>query len=313
MEALKLIPACKNYLWGGTRLKEDYRKQSEEPSVAESWEVSVHRDGPSVIANGEFAGRTLADYFAACPQALGRVEAFPILVKLIDAADRLSVQVHPSDGYARVHENDNGKTEMWYIVDAEPGSGIYCGLKKNSDAAEVRRLTEEKRIEEILNFIPVKAGDCFLIEAGTLHAIGRGCLICEVQQSSNVTYRVYDYGRKGKDGKERELHLDRALEVIDYHAFKDKTSSEPLRSVSGGKLRKLTSCKYFACYEALTEGELVLPAQVGFLTVTAISGEGSVNGLACAKGDSFLIPAGIGLTVCGRLKLLLSALPDTVL
>ncbi len=313
MEALKLIPACKSYLWGGTRLKEDYRKQSDEATIAESWEVSVHRDGPSVIANGEFAGRTLADYFAACPQALGRSEAFPILVKLIDAADRLSVQVHPSDSYARVHENDNGKTEMWYIVDAEPGSGIYCGLKKDSSAAEVRRLTEEKCIEEILNFIPVKAGDCFLIEAGTLHAIGKGCLICEVQQSSNVTYRVYDYGRRGKDGRERELHLDRALEVINYHAFEDKTCSGPLRSMPGGELRKLTSCEYFVCYEVQSQGELVLPAQASFLAVTAISGEGSVNGLACAKGDSFLIPAGTGLTACGRLKLLLSALPDIVL
>lgn len=311
MEALKLIPVCKSYLWGGTRLKEDYRKHSEEATVAESWEVSVHRDGASVIANGAFAGKTLAEYFAADPQSLGCAREFPILVKLIDAADKLSVQVHPSDVYARVHENDNGKTEMWYIADALPGSGIYCGLKKDSCAEEVRRLAEEKRIEEILNFIPVKTGDCFLIESGTLHAIGSGCLICEVQQSSNVTYRVYDYGRKGKDGRERELHLDRALEVINYHAFEDHTCSEPMRSVPGGGLRKLTACEYFVCYEVLSQGELTLPAQDGFLAVTAISGDGTVNGLACAKGDSFLIPAGVGLTVCGELRLLISALPNT--
>lgn len=311
MEALKLAPACKSYLWGGNRLKKQFAKGDGGEPLAESWELSVHPDGPSRIACGKYTGRTLSEYLAAHPGALGQAKELPILVKLIDAADRLSVQVHPSDSFAQEVEHDNGKTEMWYIVDALPGSGICCGLKRDSSAEEVARLTQEGRIEELLNFIPVRAGDCYLIEAGTLHAIGAGCLICEVQQSSNVTYRVYDYGRRDSLGRMRELHLEKALQVIDYRAFTDRTGSGAWSQRPGASLRRLTECPYFVCYRVVTDAVWQTQANDSFLGVTVLSGRGAVCGLPCWEGDSFLIPAGVRLQAAGGLELLISALPGT--
>ena len=217
MEILKLVPECKDNIWGGVKLKEKYGKQTDKDPVAESWELSFHKDGPTRLANG----KTLQEEVTA--KELGRncdgFPFFPMLVKLIDAKQDLSVQVHPSDAYALEHENSFGKTEMWYIVEAEKGAGIYLGFKKDVTQEEYETAIKENTLTDLLNFFEVKAGDCYFIPSGTIHAIATGCLICEIQQNSNLTYRVYDYGRRDKNGNLRELHVEKALKVTDLQKY----------------------------------------------------------------------------------------------
>ena len=199
MEISKLYPEYKDYLWGGEKLKTKYGKQTDKTPCAESWELSFHKDGLTRLSNG----KTLAE--TATETDLGtnckKFPFFPVLIKFIDAKQDLSVQVHPSDEYALKHENSFGKTEMWYIVEAEKGAGIYLGFNRDVTQEEYETAIKENRLTELLNFYDVKAGECYFIPSGTIHAIGKGCLICEIQQNSNLTYRVYDYGRKDKDGK----------------------------------------------------------------------------------------------------------------
>ena len=214
---LLLSPAFKDYIWGGNRLKRDWGKRTDMTPLAESWELSCHEAGLSVIAEGAYAGRTLGEYLAEHPQDAGtkaqNAGAFPLLIKLIDAAGPLSVQVHPDDAYAREFEHSLGKSEMWLVLDASEGAGIYYGFKRETPLAEMRAAIENNTLTELLNWVPAKTGDCFFIPAGTVHAIGAGLMVAEVQQSSNLTYRVYDYGRVGADGRPRDLHIDKALAV----------------------------------------------------------------------------------------------------
>lgn len=292
---LKLIPALKDYVWGGNRLKTLYGREGGD-KVAESWEVSVHPDGPSGIAGGG----TLAEYLAARPEAAGAAGGLPVLIKYIDAAQNLSVQVHPDDAFARREEGDNGKTEMWYVIGAEEGAGIYCGFRKDTDKDAFLAKVQDGSVQELLNFIPVKAGDCFLIEAGTVHAIGAGCLICEVQQSSNVTYRVYDYGRL-VNGKPRQLHLDKAMRVINFSAFRDRTGSGKKEPAGEGcALRHLTQCRYFRCRELTLGGTFAEQNDGSFTAIDFLSGEGEINGERFCAGDSFFIPCGEKFEIKGK-------------
>ena len=303
---LKLQPTLKHYLWGGQRLKTLFARESAEEKVAESWEVSVHPDGESRTSEG-----TLSDYLRQNPLAVSPAGGpFPVLIKYIDAKQNLSVQVHPDDAYARRNEGDNGKTEMWYIVEAEEGAGIYCGLTRDMGRGEFVKAVQEGTVEELLNFIPVKAGDCFLIKAGTLHAIGAGCVICEVQQSSNVTYRVYDYGRRDDKGNLRPLHLEKALDVIKFSAFHDETGRGDYVQTAGGKVRKLTECAYFSCRELLLSGEFEERNGQSFVAVNVLEGEGTVNGEPYRKGDSFFIPCGEKYTLRGSGKMILTTKPN---
>ncbi|CAM3445966.1 type I phosphomannose isomerase catalytic subunit [Erysipelothrix anatis] len=218
MAIFKLKPAYKDYLWGGQKLGESYGKSKDYPILAESWEISVHPDGPSIVASGPDVTLTLEGYIEKHGrEILGtRAQAFdyfPILVKFIDAKQDLSIQVHPNDSYARVHENQYGKTEMWYVLDAEPNASIYYGVKQSISKDAFREAIESNTILEVLNKITVKPGDVIFVEAGTIHAIGAGIVICEIQQNSNVTYRVYDFDRRDNEGNARELHVDKALDV----------------------------------------------------------------------------------------------------
>lgn len=309
----KTVPVIKNYIWGGRKLAEVYGRRSSDPVLAESWELSVHRDGPSRIAGGDFDGRLLSEVLAEHPEFLGARAELPILVKLIDSADNLSVQVHPDDAYARAHEGDNGKTEMWYILDAEPGCGIYCGLKRALTREELAARVADQTIEEALNFIPVQKGDCYLIEAGTLHAIGRGLTLCEIQENSNVTYRVYDYGRVGKDGKPRELHVQKALEVASLSAFSDPTGKYPPQQTEWGTLTLLVDCPYFKTSKAVTSDEAFLTApEESFLALHILAGEGVLASPELSqpfkKGDTFFLPAGVGFVLpAGTEALLITA------
>ena len=247
MKIEKLYPECKDYIWGGTKLKTEYGKITTKTPCAESWELSFHKDGLTKLSNG----KTLAECVSA--KDLGEntknFPFFPMLIKFIDAKQDLSVQVHPSDDYALKNENSFGKTEMWYIVEAEEGAGIYLGFNKDVTKEEYEKAIKENRLTELLNFYKVKAGDCYFIPSGTIHAIGKGCLICEIQQNSNLTYRVYDYGRKDKFGNERELHVDKALKVTSLNKFAPVEFFDCL-----GK------CKYFTVTKNNVNGKIVLSA-----------------------------------------------------
>lgn len=298
----RLTPVLKDYLWGGYKLKGMFGRDNGGKKISESWEVSVHPDGESMAG-----GETLAAYLAKNPGAVDpEGSPFPVLIKYIDAAQNLSVQVHPDDEYARRVEGDNGKTEMWYILSAEEGAGIYCGFRRDTSREEFLSCVADGTVEKLLNFIPVKAGDCHLIKAGTVHAIGAGCVICEVQQSSNVTYRVYDYNRRGADGKLRPLHVEKAVDVINFHAFRDETGTGLPEKIAGGEIRLLTKCNYFRCRELTLNGKFVGRNARSFTAVNVLEGEGMIDGEPFSAGDSFFIDCGEKYVLGGQAKILLT-------
>lgn len=304
MGVYKLEPACKDYLWGGNRLRENFHIQDEKNPLAEAWVLSCHKDGESMLVlspservslpaflrkNSSFSG-SLAEKFPV----------FPVLIKLIDAKLPLSVQVHPDDSYAEKREGGLGKTEMWLILEREEGAFLYYGFKKEYTKEEVRAAIEGQYLTDYLEKVPVEKGDVFFIPAGTVHAIGAGIVIAEIQENSNLTYRVYDYGRKDKNGKERELHIAKALDVMHCKpAGKGKTVDE---EISGG-CRRLASCPYFTVDRAfLREGEKLIKSvgKESFLSAILLNGQGKVQEeaggreLSAEKGNSFFIPAGSG-------------------
>ncbi len=294
-QVVRLYPECKDNLWGGVALREKYGKKTDKDPVAESWELSFHKDGPTKLLDG----RTLAE--VVTEKELGEnckdFPFFPTLIKFIDAKQDLSVQVHPSDDYALEYENSYGKTEMWYVVEAEEGAGLYVGLRQPLTKAELEAAIATNTLTERLNFFAVKPGDCYFIPSGTIHAIGAGCLICEIQQNSNLTYRVYDYGRKDKNGNERELHVEKALKVSNL----EKYESKPLGiNRSFGEL--LGASKYFTTTKVCLDGALSLPMDEGsFKCVTVLEGEGKIGDESFAQGDSFFLPAGTeNVDVCGH-------------
>ena len=300
---LKLLPACKDYLWGGDKLRTDFHVDSPLTPLAEAWVLSCHPDGPSTITGGPHDGQTLAQYIAAAGRGcLGahcdQFEDFPILTKLIDAKNNLSIQVHPSNAYALAHEHQYGKTEMWYILDCEPGAFLYYGFDHEITREEFERRIRDNTLTEVLNAAPVHKGDMFFIPAGTLHAICKGIVIAEIQQNSNVTYRVYDYGRVGADGKPRALHIDRALAV---------TECAPPRAGQdfGGHLAQ---CEYFTV-DVLENDCSGVVGPESFVSLLAVEGGGTLccggESVAVAKGDSFFLPAGSGpYTFTGQARLL---------
>ena len=282
MEMKKLFPECKDYIWGGTQLKTKYGKQTDKTPCAESWELSFHKDGLTRLENG----KTLAEKVTKkdLGENVKNFPFFPVLIKFIDAKDNLSVQVHPSDEYALKHENSFGKTEMWYIVEAEENAGIYLGFNRNVTKEEYQTAIKEKHLTELLNFYEVKAGECYFIPSGTIHAIGKGCLICEIQQNSNLTYRVYDYGRKDKNGNERELHIDKALKVTNLEKFEPITFNDYL-----GK------CEYFTVHKYEIDGTLQLTSdEKSFHCITCVRGNGYIENIEIHQGDSFFVPANYG-------------------
>ncbi len=294
----KLYPVCKDYLWGGQKLKTKYRKQSDADICAESWELSFHNDGPTRIKDG----RALRD--VVTPADLGEkanaFPFFPMLIKWIDARDNLSVQVHPSDDYALKYENSFGKTEAWYIVEAEEGAGIYLGFNRDVTKEEVETAIRENTILSLLNFYEVKAGECYFIPSGTLHAIGKGCLICEVQQNSNLTYRVYDYDRRDKNGNPRELHVEKALKVMDLRQYTPITFDGDV----------VANCSYFTLEEHTVNDtySLSISGQT-FYCIIAVSGNGAINGQPLKAGDSYFISANEkDVCITGDLKILLAHL-----
>ena len=315
---MKLQASLKDYLWGGTKLKEEYGKKSNLDKVAESWELSCHEAGKSIISNGSAAGMTLSDWIEKEGKAVLGVNAnyfsyFPLLIKLIDARDNLSVQVHPDNEYALRVEGEYGKTEMWYIVDCESGASLIYGFKDTISKEEFRQRIEDNTLLEVCNRVPVHRGDVFFIDSGTLHAIGKGILICEIQQNSNTTYRVYDYDRRDKDGNTRELHIDKALDVT--KCIPPQHPSKPLAELdilAGAKGELLAVCDYFTVYHFNLSGELQLTAGMeSFQCLTVLDGQAELSTgsdqVELSKGESVFLPAGIGnYQLQGKMSFILS-------
>ena len=310
---IKLSPAFKDSLWGGTKLRDIYGMNCDYDVIAESWQMSAHPAGQSIVASGRHKGITFGGYLDTVKKGvLGwkceSLAQFPMLIKFIDARENLSVQVHPDDDYALVHEDEYGKNEMWYVVDADPGSGLYVGFNRDVTREEVQRRVADNTITEVMNFYPTKAGDVYFIPAGTVHAIGAGNLICEIQQSSNSTYRLYDYGRVDKFGNPRELHLEKALDVLNYK----KHTPEVCHAASGDNGKLLAQCKYFETIAYTVDGEQKLQLDSStFYNVVCIRGSGQLTlgeySLPIKAGESIFIPATDGtLCVTGNLSFVLS-------
>lgn len=297
-EMVKLSPAFKDYLWGGTRLKDDLGKKCDLDIVAESWELSAHPDGLSRVASGRDKGVLFNDYLDRIgKENLGwkcqHYDRFPILIKFIDAANPLSIQIHPDDDYALEHEGEYGKNEMWYIMDCEEGAYIYFGTKYDISKEELRKRIEDNTVLEVLNKVYVKKGDTFFVKAGTIHAICGGILICEIQQNSNCTYRMYDYGRRDKSGNLRELHIDKAVDVVKTKQDMEDTACTEVEA-SGGEI--LSCCKYFECVKYEVQDHMTLKIDdSSFVSIMVVEGNGRIEGrnttLDVKYGDSVFIPA----------------------
>ena len=302
MEPIRLAPVFKDYIWGGTQLRNRFGKDPEGKGIlAESWELSTHPDGESVVARGPSAGKPFFECIKECPQRIVGSKAesvdIPILIKFIDAREDLSVQVHPSNEYARRVEGDNGKTEMWVVMSHAPGAALYYGMRETLTKDQVRERIADRTIMDALNRVEVEDGDVFFIPAGTIHAIGAGMMICEIQQRSNVTYRLYDYGRVGKDGRPRELHIDKALDVADLNAMVPYRREEvTLCKNESYTLKLLDACQYFQTYEyELTSGVGFATTNKTFVCLVVLSGTQSLafdHGVMSLKaGDTVFLPA----------------------
>lgn len=317
---LLLRPSGKDYLWGGSRLNDEFEKEIDLSPLAETWECSTHPDGPSYVVGGVFDGVELQEVLKEHPEYLGERHkgeySLPILIKFIDAKKDLSVQVHPDDAYARDHENGQlGKTEMWYVLDAGKDARLIYGLKRDSSEAEMRKAIADGTLTNYLQQVPIKKDDLFFIEAGTIHAIGAGALVAEIQENSNLTYRLYDYDRVGKDGKKRELHIDKALQVANL-----KSSAEPRQPLRVLKYRQgvacelLTRCKYFEVYRMLVNTERRQKVhysadEIAFRVLLCVNGCGTISfesgNMTFYKGDCIFVPADSEvLTIHGQAQFL---------
>lgn len=293
---LRFQPVYKDYLWGGSRIPERFHRDLPEGVYAESWEISTHPDGPTPIANGPLAGRTLRELFPDHrDELLGtRVSGddFPLLIKLIDARDTLSVQVHPNDANAAAVGGDP-KTEMWYFLEGDGSARVYCGLRPGVDRAHFLKALEEKSFADLLHAVPVQKGEAVFVPGGRVHAIGAGCLILEIQQNSNTTYRIYDWDRVGADGRPRELHVENALQVIDW-----ESPGDPLCRPEGTVIQ---SCPWFRLerFELSGNGQQTFATSgESFHALFAAEGSATLSWKSGSEpvtsGQSWLLPAALG-------------------
>ncbi len=313
-----LSPSAKDYIWGGNRLNDEFNKGIDLRPLAETWECSTHPDGQSMVDNIPLGEVLLKhpDYLGTHPlQTTKGKPELPILVKLIDAKSDLSIQVHPDDEYALKNEGELGKTEMWYVIAAKSGSELIYGFNQDMDVAAVQRAISGGVLSQYLNHVSVQKNDLFYIEAGTVHAIGAGCLIAEIQESSNITYRLFDYNRIDKNGHKRSLHIEKALQVANLKA--STTPRQPMRVLkykNGFASELLTRCRYFQVERVLlnTEGRRLANYQTGsnsFHSLLCVDGCGNISGecfnLNFFKGDCIFVPAeSIPLVLHGKAQIL---------
>ena len=296
-------------IWGG-RDFESFRENLPHGDIGESWDIACHYNGMSIVSNGYLKGKTFEELIKEYgTELLGESfenKEFPLLVKLINSKEKLSVQVHPSDEYAKRVENSLGKTEAWYVVDAKPGASLIVGTK-NCDKAIFEKAIREGKTEEYLNKIEVKKGDCFLINSGLVHAICEGVIIAEIQQSSDITYRIYDYGRP------REIHVEKSMDVIDFNLKPINASGKKLVSFCGYEKGILCASEYFTIEKYVVSSEVSENSDINkFFIFTCVDGKGTIisedgTKMDILKGDSILIPAKLGkYTIQGELTLLKS-------
>lgn len=296
-KAIKLNPCVKSYLWGGNYFQRYFGLSQE--IVSELWVLSSRGESSSIVASGNNEGKRLDEVLTK--EDIGpngnKFPYFPLLIKLIDAKDNLSVQVHPSDEYALKNENSFGKTEMWHIISSDDDSGIYVGFNDDYSKEEIEKRLKEGTILETLNFFKVKPGETYLINAGTIHAIGKGVRLIEIQQNSDLTYRLYDYLRKDSNGNYRELHIDKALKVIDYHKYKKPSENDKF----------LAKTPYFTVKRESFDGELVIAADKGsFVSFTFIDGKGMVDDIPFDKFETFFLANGLKCKIKGKGTVIIS-------
>ena len=308
---MKLTGVVRSPIWGGVRLPKEWKKGTDCETVGESWELTVRDDGESRVENGALAGTLLRDVLRAhrdevLGESTGDADSFPLLIKLIDAADRLSVQVHPDDDYAARVENDRGKTEMWYIVEAEEGAEIICGLREGIDRAALSAAIDEGCVESVLRHVPVHAGESYFIPAGVPHAIGKGILIAEIQQNCDLTYRVYDYDRRDKNGNLRELHVKKALDVIRPLQASEIARFCYSRALLPTEDSVIADCDYFRVEKVTLDGDpQILCRNRRMRHLFPLSGECILRCgeemLSLSRGEGVLLPASCGeITLTGK-------------
>ena len=306
---LKLKPVIKHILWGGDKLSKEYGIGEDGEKVAEAWQLTCRKDGDNEIVNGKYKGRTFSEFINANPAAIGTkntFDRFPLLIKLIDAGADLSIQVHPNDEYAKEHSTDLGKTEMWYIVEAEPGAKIAYGLKKKYTRSELEKAIQDGTLEECVNYVNVKPGETYFIPSGTVHAICSGLLIAEIQQDSNITYRVYDYNRRQPDGSLRQLHIEDALNVIETVNPGDITSTSYDNVIADCKFFKVMVLDKNVKESLNVTGE-------SFVHVMCVDGSVDVKDkdeqVTVSKGESLFIPSGDGkVDIKGKGKIVVTTM-----
>lgn len=305
----ELKPVTKHIIWGGERLSRDYGMGENGEKIAEAWELTCRGDGDNEIISGKYTGRLLSEFVRENPQALGtkqKGDRFPLLIKLIDAEADLSIQVHPDDEYALSHTDDMGKTEMWYIVDAKPGAKLIYGLKRKYTRDELKTAIAASTLESLMNYVEVKSGETYFIPSGLVHAIGAGILIAEIQQNSNITYRVYDYNRRQPDGSLRQLHIEPALDVI------ERFDPEAVKVEKTGDV--IASCKYFEVRAIALDGEkTVCAGEESFLHLMITDGECEIicagEKISTKKGGSVFVAAASGnVTLKGNATVIVSSL-----
>lgn len=319
-----LRPSGKDYLWGGNRLNDEFEKNIDLAPLAETWECSTHPDGPSYVCSGEYEGMILKDVLKEHPEYLGSHPdtngELPILIKFIDAASDLSVQVHPTDEFAKEHENGQlGKSEMWYVLDASPQAKLIYGLNNNVSKDQMIDALANGTVEKYLQKVPVNKDDLFFIKAGTIHAIGAGTLVAEIQENSNITYRLYDYDRVDKNGNKRELHIDKAIQAANLNSSAEpKQPLRVLRYSSGVARELLCRCKYFEVNRMLVNTErrktvIFKSDDMSFRVLLCINGCGTVSfsdnttteTLKIYKGDCLFVPANsVELELHGQIQFL---------
>lgn len=311
MYAMKILPSFKDYIWGGNRLESEFGFKSGFDKTAEAWILSSHADGDNIIENGEFKGKTLRELLMEHPDFIkkGYKGDLPVLIKFIDAKDNLSIQVHPGEEYALKNENDHGKTEAWYILDAEENAELILGFKNAISKEQLREAVENDTILDSVNRVKVKKGEIYFIPSGTLHAIGKGILICEIQQNSNVTYRLYDYGRL-QNGKKRPLHIEKAIDVLDFRPYENKSSADETSDIIN-----LVTCDIFIFNKINVKDMIIRKADSdSFISLVCAEGEGTltVNNETynIKKGDSYFIPAGTGeYKISGKITVFETKIP----
>lgn len=317
MKPFLLKPACKASIWGGTKLKSKFGKDFPGDIISESWELSVHPAGLSIADSGDEKGKPLAELIRD-PAVLGTNPAhyptFPLMIKWIDSQRPLSIQVHPDNEYAMKNEKDMGKTEMWYIIECEPDAYLYYGFQKEITPEEFAARIADDTLLDVVKKVPVKKGDVFFIPSGTLHAIGPGILLAEVQQSSNVTYRIYDYGRLDTDGKPRELHVEKAKEVTDLFPAQ-KVAPVPI-PLTDPQDTLLSCCPYFAVVRQTVDSPRSYQADAGsFHALMCVEGSGELTcgeeKLSFPAGATVFVPANCeAFTLSGSMTVLDVFVPD---